>query len=494
MIDRTLTILVLITILALNFILITHLPTSMAFLINSDSGIPNIIKDPNLKVELISEGLELPTSMAFLGPNDILVLEKDKGTVQRIVNGKIGTEPLLDVNVANKDERGMLGIAVASAKNNENVHSYVFLYYTESVVDGNDDCTKDNFCNLENDPMGNRLYRYELVNDKLVNPKLILDLPAQPGAGHNGGAVTIGPDNNVYLAIGDVKNKWLQIVSSADGRGGILMVTQDGEVSGEGGKGILGNTYPLNLYYAYGIRNSFGIDFDPVTGKLWDTENGPKFIDEINLVEPGFNSGWGEIQTMWTTKGGGNGSSTDTENVILNPDNLLDFGGKAKYSPPEFTWVDTIGPTALKFLNSDKLGKQYQNDLFVGDANNGNLYHFKLDKQRTGLLFLEESLSDKVADKDKENEGIIFGEGFGSISDLEVGTDGYLYIVSLGQGAIYKIVPSGGGNNDDVIVPQSIDPNIKNQLVLTDIRSLITQLIKNNNETFPQKNYTKIIE
>ena len=57
------------------------------------------------------------------------------------------------------------------------------------------------------------------------------------------------------------------------------------------GKGILGNTYPLNLYYAYGIRNSFGMDFDPVTGKLWDTENGPDYGDEINLVEPGFNSG-----------------------------------------------------------------------------------------------------------------------------------------------------------------------------------------------------------
>ena len=362
----------------------------------------------------------------------------------------------------------MLGIAVDSAKNNENEPTYVFLYYTESVVDGNDNCPKDKFCNLGNDPLGNRLYRYELVNDKLVNPKLMLNLPAEPGPGHNGGAVTIGPDNNVYLAIGDVKIKWIQKVSSADGRGGILMVTQDGEVSGEGGKGILGNTYPLNLYYAYGIRNSFGIDFDPVTGKLWDTENGPKFIDEINLVEPGFNSG-GE-------------------------DNLLDFGGKAKYSPPEFTWVDTIGPTALKFLNSDKLGKQYQNDIFVGDVVHGNIYHFKLDKKRTGLLFLEESLSDKVADKDQENEGIIFGKGFGSISDLEVGPDGYLYIVSHGQGAIYRIVPSGGVNNSDIIPLQPIDPNTKNRLVINDIINNITQLVMNNNEKFPQKNYTKIIE
>jgi aldose sugar dehydrogenase len=488
-------ILVLITILGLNFILMTHFACAQQEKPSIRTGIetPNIIKDPNLKVELISKGLELPTSMAFLGPNDILVLEKDKGTVKRIVNGKILAEPVLDVNVANKSERGMLGIAVSYAKNNENEPIYVFLYYTESEEDDNDDCPRDNFCNPGNDPLGNRLYRYELVNDKLVNPKLMLDLPATPGPAHNGGAVTIGPDNNVYLVIGDVKSKSIQKVSSADGRAGILVVTQDGELSGEGGwEGILGNTFPLNLYYAFGIRNSFGIDFDPVTGKLWDTENGEDSGDEINLVEAGFNSGWNKIQGIWSK--GGDRSSTHTENVILNPDNLEDFGGKAKYSPPEFTWADSIGPTALKFLNSDKLGKQYQNDIFVGDVHNGNLYHYKLEKQRTGLLFLEESLSDKVADADEENAGIIFGEGFGSISDLEVGPDGYLYIVSLGRGAIYRIVPSDGGNNSDIIAPQSIDPNTKNQRVINDILSNITQSVKNINEKFPQKNYTKIIE
>ena len=75
---------------------------------------------------------------------------------------------------------------------------------------------------------------------------------------------------------------------SPDGRAGILRISPDGEPVGNG---ILGKEYPLNLYFAYGIRNSFGIDFDPLTGYLWDTENGPDYGDEINLVEPGFNSG-----------------------------------------------------------------------------------------------------------------------------------------------------------------------------------------------------------
>ena len=457
MINRTSAIIiVLFTLLILNFIPTMYFSYAQQEMptLTTTQGAPNIIKDPSLKVELVSEALELPTSIAFLGPDDILVLEKDKGTVQRIVNGKMLPEPLLDVNVANKSERGMLGIAVP--KNGTTNNTYVFLYFTESVQDGNDDCPKDDFCNPGNDPLGNRLYRYELVNDKLVNPKLLLDLPATSGPAHNGGAITIGPDNNVYLPIGELREEDIQKVSSADGRGGILRVTQNGEivVVAGGGQGILGNTYPLNLDHAYGIRNSFGIDFDPVTATLWDTENGPGFGDEINLVQPGFNSGWNEVQGIWPRNGG------PSEDIILNPEDLLEFGGKAKYSAPEFTWIPTIGPTALKFLNSDKLGMQYQNDIFIGDVHNGRIYHFDLNEARTGLV-LQEPLDDKVADDDGETEDIVFGEGFGSISDLEVGPDGYLYVVSIGLGGIYRIVPGGANGNGIIAVPtEDVDNNI----------------------------------
>src|ERR1043165_2928995 len=81
------------------------------------------IDDPNLKYEVVASGLKSPTTMAFLGPNDILVNEKLNGTVQRIIDGKIQPQSVLDVSVANKNERGMLGIAVAkptSANNNNN--------------------------------------------------------------------------------------------------------------------------------------------------------------------------------------------------------------------------------------------------------------------------------------------------------------------------------------------------------------------------------------
>lgn len=393
----------------------------------SENGDPQLA-DSHLKVEEVAGGLDTPTTMAFLGPNDILVLEKDKGTVQRVVNGKILGEPLLDVNVANSVERCMCGIAISK----HDSKTYVFLYYTEiNGKDGEDRQGKE--------PSANRLYRYELVGNKLVDPLLLLDLPANPGPRHNGGAIIIGPDKNLYVPIGDVDGSFKEQDTETvtqnyndgvgpDGRSGILRITQDGQPAGPG---ILGDSLPLSLYYAYGIRNSFGLGFDPVTGNLWETENGPGEGDEINLVEPGFNSGWQQVHGLAkSTKG-------------FDPKDLVEFNGKGHYRDPELVWQNTVGPTALLFMTSNKLGSQYVNDMFVGDVHNGRIYHFDLTEDRTHLV-LPPELAGKVV-KNPNAAGldqIIFGEEFGGISDLKIGPDGYLYVVSVGLGKIFKIVPA----------------------------------------------------
>jgi glucose/arabinose dehydrogenase len=411
------------------------------------------VNDPNLMLELVSQQEIKPSSMAFLGSGDILILNKNDGTVHRIINGALLEEPLLDVNVANAHERGMLGIAT-TASNNGNGTKYVFLYYTESSgEDGNDICTTPDHCEPGNDPLGNRLYRYELKDNKLLYPKLLLDLPATPGPTHNGGAIQIGPDNNLYVPIGDVHGQSSdQTITKAqnfengtdpDGRSGILVVTQDGKPV-NGSKAILGDKYPLNLYYAYGIRNSFGIDFDPVTGNLWDTENGPSHGDEINLVEPGFNSGWMQVQGDWTLVFPPGAEDFIPGKEILNLDTLesSDFGGKGRYSPPQFIWKIPVGVTAVKFLDSNKLGEEYENDMFVGDFNNGRLYHFELNEDRTGLSFQDGPLKDGIVDEKEESEEAIIAEGFGSITDIEVGPDGLLYVLSQSEDEanIFKIM------------------------------------------------------
>src|SRR5690349_2685556 len=131
-----------------------------------------VLSNPDLKAELVFKGIKFPSSMAFLGPNDILLLQKDNGTVDRIVNGRMLPHPLLHVNVATEAERGLLGIAVSRIKSTNSTRpttTYVFLYYTES---GGGKTGDDTTAGVK--PLGNRLYRYELINDKLVNPKLLL--------------------------------------------------------------------------------------------------------------------------------------------------------------------------------------------------------------------------------------------------------------------------------------------------------------------------------
>jgi glucose/arabinose dehydrogenase len=423
------------------------------------------LNDPNLGVErIIDTGLKSTTSMAFLGPNDILVLEKDTGIVHRILNGKLLPEPVFDVNVANQAERGLLGIAIAkggeSNSNTENGNTntntnnrHVFLYYTESGGgrDGDDAPAAGNV-----DPAGNRLYRYDLDenSNKLINPLLLLNVPASPPPGrenieeqHMGGKVLIGPDNNVYVGIGDVVGHSSQAENNPngaapDGTGGILRVTQDGQLTNNP---PLGDTMPLAVYYAYGMRNTFGMDFDPVTGNLWDTENGPTFGDEINLVNPGFNSGWSQVAGIWKAGSSpGPAIGADSNNP---PQGLVTFGGNGVYRAPELAMLQTIAPTAIKFLNSDKIGKQYENTIFMGDVDNGNLYNFKLNEDRTALA-LEGALADKIANTPQELQegGAVLGQGFGVITDMQVGpNDGYLYILTL-NGSIYRIVPNSSSS------------------------------------------------
>ena len=155
---------------------------------------PSAVNDPNLQIEEIATDLNHPTAMAFLGSSDdIIVADKDNGTVRRIIGGVIQPEPLVDVAVANNNdtnERGLLGMAVA--RQNETT-TYVFLYYTESGGGQDGDDLRGIV------PAGNRLYRYELVENtngnstsaELINPKLLLDLPARPGPRYNGGPLLV---------------------------------------------------------------------------------------------------------------------------------------------------------------------------------------------------------------------------------------------------------------------------------------------------------------
>ena len=377
------------------------------------------ISDNTLNVEAAVEGLSSPTSMVFLDDNNILVLEKE-GSVRLVSNGILQEQPILQVPTNAENERGLLGVALSNGSNGNQgtTNTDVFLYYTED------------------DPLRNRIYKYQWNGETLINPSLILDLPALPGPNHDGGKIIIGPDGYLYAVLGDLNHDG-QLQNFPDGpppddTGSIFRINPADGSAPTDNPFIGSGTDALNKNYAYGVRNSFGMDFDPLTGNLWNTENGPASYDEINLVRPGFNSGWQTVMGPISISG-------DTE------DDLVNFPG-SHYADPLFGWTEPVAPTDIEFFNSSNLGERYTNNIFVGDIVRGNLYFFEVNETRDGITLdttqQQAGLSDLVVDSEDELSAITFGSGFGGITDIETGPDGNLYVLSFDDGIIYEISSS----------------------------------------------------
>jgi glucose/arabinose dehydrogenase len=401
-------------------VLLLMFPYSSNFFLEPKS-VP-VLRDDRLAIELVAEGLDFPTSMHFLDDNTILVLEKNRGRVRVILDGELLEEPAMQLQVANGSEQGLLGITIW---NEANDNTSVFLYLTES----------------QGYQTENIVYKYVYDNSDriLKNKTLILDLPGQPGPFHNGGKIAIGPnDGYLYTVIGDVSSGGGMLDNQISGRppnnkSVILRVDRNTGAPIEGNPfyNSSGDMEILQRYYAYGIRNSFGMAFDSVTGNLWVTENGEEVYDEINIAEPGFNSGWHKIM-----------GPIGRSNVTAKNDLVL-FDG-AKYADPVFSWYVPAGVTDIEFFNSSELGERYNNNIFVGDINNGNLYFFEVNGERTGLMFHDPRLLDLVADPVKKGENselssLILGENFEGITDIETGPDGLLYILTYNDGKFYRI-------------------------------------------------------
>ena len=383
------------------------------------------VEDPLIKVQQVVEGLSSPTSMAFVDAQNILVLEKNSGLVRLVSNGELKDEPILKLDVDSTTLtccRGLLGIEVDNL--NATRSKDVFLYFTAAGE--------------ANTPVVNKIVKYNWDGRNLVNPQSILELPATPGPNHPGGKLTLDNKGNLYTVIGDLNNEGIlqniednkELTDSSV----ILKVKKiDGSAPFDNPFSSIKkefSTGQVEKYYGYGIRNSFGLAIDPVTGTLWDTENGDKDFDEINLIYPGFNSGWKQLMGPISNNG-------VTEN------DLVKLPG-SYYGDPIFSWEPSLGVTDIEFFNSKNLGDDYENNVFVGDINNGNLYYFKVNDSRTGFEFESPEIEvDRIANED-EKDLLVWGTGFDGITDLETGPDGDLYVLSFdessnGDGKIYRI-------------------------------------------------------
>ena len=459
--------------------------------------------DPNLRLETRASGLVTPTSIAFLGANDMLVLEKNTGMVKRVANDVVTT--VLDLAVNFGSERGLLGIALHP---DFPTNPGVYLFWTESTTGNDTDVLS------ETPLLGNRVDRFVWNGSTLTLDRNLIKLRAiqqdfttvttpfgtftQPERGnHDGGVIAFGPDRKLYVLFGDAGRRGqLQNLPSGptstglgptvpdDQFGGpqpdnahlagvILRLNDDGTTPTDnplfGAGAAIGGEVGANVQkiFAYGVRNSFGMAFDPESGSLWDQENGEDAFDELNLVEPGMNSGWiqiigplsrlSEYRAIETTSLH-HEDFPNLQQFRWGPENIASTPAEAlsrlfvlpgsRYSDPEFSWKHVLAPAAIGFLNSTALGPQYQGDLFVGfsttDTEAGPLFHLNLTGNRRKIAVDDPRLEDRVADnltfhEITESETLRFGTGFGIVTDIETGPNGNLFVVSIDHGAIYEI-------------------------------------------------------
>jgi glucose/arabinose dehydrogenase len=449
----------------------------------------------------------------------MFVLEKNTGRVLFVVNGVVQSVAIdLAVNFAS--ERGLLGIALDPGFAN---NGFVYLYWTCRAAAPVDPCTPsavecpdtpqlggDTNDILAVPLLGNRVDRFfwngstltfdrnliklrSFQNDGCPNPPGQGDEGQPPAGNHNGGIITFGPDGKLYIIIGDQGRRGqLQNLPSGptatglgtpvpdDQFGGpqpddahftgvILRLNSDGTAPNDnpffGVGGAIGGEVGENIQkiFAYGFRNSFGMAFDPLAGNLWMQENGDDSFDELNLVDPGLNSGWIQIMGPLARLQQFKAIETSPEFFGLQqlrwpPTRLADTQAEAlsrlfvlagsSFSDPEFSWKFALAPAAIGFQRGNGLGPQYNGGLFVGLSVplplGGPLFRFDLTGDRRGVAVSDTRLADLVADNlDKrdltESESLLIGRDFGIISDIETGAGGNLFVVSLSKGTIYEI-------------------------------------------------------
>jgi len=396
------------------------------------------IDDKRLTIEVFFTGKPLarPTSFDFIGDGKILVIEKQTGAVHLIEAGK---EPVLvlDRPVSNDINGGGLGLAVDPnfAENN-----YVYVYHTVARQDGGEF-------------VEGQLARYTLkgLNRKRPKPrlakrKLILRVPRDSSqansAHHLGGYIRFGPDGKIYGMVGDHERgkfsnpRIEQNTSStvAANAGGIFRINPDGSIPADN-PWADHEIEALRKWYVIGFRNGFGMDFEPVTGELWFTENGPNSYDEVNRATPGMNSGWLMIMGPDSRDAVYDSNGTMARDVA----DLVTIPGST-YRDPIFSFLVPVGVTSIAFLGNSALPRNLRRTALIADSRTGNLYLLK--QTADGLDFvLTGSLADRVADSASSLQRLVWATSFGTITDIRIGPDGFVYLSDLTSRTIYRIRP-----------------------------------------------------
>lgn len=310
--------------------------------LNVEETMEPIVDSQAPPIEVVAQDLEIPWEIRFLPNGDLLVTERP-GRLVRI--GKDKKVYRID-GVAHIGEGGLLGLALDPDFTENN-----FLYIYLTAREGRN--------------VTNRVERYKLAGDELINRQIIL--PGIPGASiHDGGRIAFGPDGYLYVTTGEAGETALSQSKKSLG-GKILRIKLDGSVPEENPFG--------NQIYSWGHRNSQGITWDD-NGRLWATEHGRSGIasglDELNLIEKGKNYGWPEIE--------GDKTKLGMEKPVI-------------HSGADDTWA----PAGAVY---------FEGSIFFGGLRGSALYEYEIASSELKTHFKNQ---------------------FGRIRAVTLGNDGYLY-------------------------------------------------------------------
>jgi glucose/arabinose dehydrogenase len=283
----------------------------------------------------IATGLSFPAAFTVGNDGRIYYGERLTGEL-RIYNPANGSDTLWAQipNVLNQGERGLLGVGLLP----DSLHRVGYVYATRNV----------------GGVPTNQILRVTSILEVIFSS----DVPAS--VIHNGGRILFGPDGHLYADIGDAANPGnSQNLSNDPGK--ILRMTTSGGIPAD-------NPFPGSHIWAYGIRNAYGFNFDPLTGRIWETQNGPECNDELNLIAKGANYAWGPRATCSTPPPPPMNTNQDGPNPVM----------------PLAWWTPPTAPTGAAFCVGCGMPSS-EGALFFGHFNTRQITRVILNAQRDGI-------------------------------------------------------------------------------------------------------------